>query len=1151
MARISLRDYNREIEELIDSGQTDEAIAHCRYILETYPKHIHTYRSLGKALLESQRYGDAADVFTRVLACIPDDFIAHLGMSIIREDEGDLDGSIWHMERAFEVQPSNAAVQSELRRLYGRRDGLTPAKVQLTRGAMARMSAKSHLYSQAIAELRTALADDPQRPDLQVLLARMYTQAGQRLATIETCNALLGKFPYCLEANRLMVEILPGTERASDADTYRRRLEELDPYESHLSPAALTAEQVQAVAVTLERLNYLDVEEPIELKPDQPEWASSLGVSIDQAHPNEEPLPDWLTALQESPSTSEKAGNKEAVPDTEIPDWMREAGWVPASDETHESLPGIESPDEVHLGSGEQAGYEIPDWLQDLTSEVEPSIETPLASESADLSDEAKGVVILAAGLSDSHTGEEAHVSNEQLPGEVEAPPLAEEGETQAAGIIGETDSLLSGTEGAVILGASLAAGAVLSGGEDELQETKIEEPAPLEPTSESAGEELPDWLVPPAVESEMPIESEAIPDWLVSPPPELEKSEIETELPDSLARSEKPVSGIEVAGLAVAATEASELIDKGETPLSDELESEVPALPPDEGVPLGVSAWLAESATETPSELPSGDIEEVSQIEGVPEWLAMLSPETTTETGAAFVSDEVDQDTNLAQAEIPQWLREMQGGLSGETEEVADVETPQQHPTETEETRFAAGEVPDWLKTAMVVESTAEEIKPLLGESKPIEAPLIEGDTKPVQIHAAEVETIIEEPVEVTSSEAEQIFEEVAIEEIEQGEEFEPEGISKVVVAAAVKEAAQPDETAAQSFENEDEAMAWLESLAARQGAQEEELLTSPEERPAETPEWIQQFAEEPIEAGVQPDEIPQEERSTEDISGIAGLAGVAAAGLVAKHVLDEEVTEEPVAVTPPPPVWLPEEPVAETVQLEPNIEQVESFAEEGLVPETELVGETGLVGEEEVELPEWLRGIEAEAVAPTPEIVSGEWEPPAAFTTIETAVQRAEEAPQLDINSASLTQLERVPGVGYIIAQSIVAYREVNGPFTSLDQLQEIPGITPETSEELKRNLVIQLSEEITPPLPKIPDLEQAWQNIANGNVSTAVDQYSYFIRQEQHVDEIITQIQEAVIIYPLDPLLYQTLGDAYLRSDRLQEALEAYNRAEDLIK
>ena len=166
MARISLRAYNRDIEAMIDGGQIDEAFAHCRYILESYPKHIDTYRLMGKALLEAQRFGDASDVFHRVLSSVPDDFIAHLGMSIIREDESNLDAAIWHMERSLEVQPSNAAVQVELRRLYGLRDGLTPQKIQLTRGALARMSAKSNLYTQAIAELRTALSNDPQRPDL-------------------------------------------------------------------------------------------------------------------------------------------------------------------------------------------------------------------------------------------------------------------------------------------------------------------------------------------------------------------------------------------------------------------------------------------------------------------------------------------------------------------------------------------------------------------------------------------------------------------------------------------------------------------------------------------------------------------------------------------------------------------------------------------------------------------------------------------------------------------------------------------------------------------------------------------------------------------------------------------------------------------------
>ena len=105
MAKVPLRSYLREIEAAIEEGQTDEAVQHCRHVLKVFPKHIDTYRLLGKAFLEAQRYGSAADIFQRVLSAIPDDFVSHVGMSIIREDEGNLDTSLWHMERAFEVQP--------------------------------------------------------------------------------------------------------------------------------------------------------------------------------------------------------------------------------------------------------------------------------------------------------------------------------------------------------------------------------------------------------------------------------------------------------------------------------------------------------------------------------------------------------------------------------------------------------------------------------------------------------------------------------------------------------------------------------------------------------------------------------------------------------------------------------------------------------------------------------------------------------------------------------------------------------------------------------------------------------------------------------------------------------------------------------------
>ena len=157
MAKISLRGYNREIENLINSGRTDEAITHCIFILKFFPKCIDTYRLMGKAYLEAQRYGEATDILSRVLSVLPDDFVSQIGMSIIREDEGNLDAAIFHMERAFEVKPSNSAIQEELRRLYGRRDGIEPPRVRLTRGALVRMYTRGELYPQAIAEIHAAL----------------------------------------------------------------------------------------------------------------------------------------------------------------------------------------------------------------------------------------------------------------------------------------------------------------------------------------------------------------------------------------------------------------------------------------------------------------------------------------------------------------------------------------------------------------------------------------------------------------------------------------------------------------------------------------------------------------------------------------------------------------------------------------------------------------------------------------------------------------------------------------------------------------------------------------------------------------------------------------------------------------------------------
>ena len=47
------------------------------------------------------------------------------------------------------------------------------------------------------------------------------------------------------------------------------------------------------------------------------------------------------------------------------------------------------------------------------------------------------------------------------------------------------------------------------------------------------------------------------------------------------------------------------------------------------------------------------------------------------------------------------------------------------------------------------------------------------------------------------------------------------------------------------------------------------------------------------------------------------------------------------------------------------------------------------------------------------------------------------------VNVNSASATELEALPGIGEVISQRIVDYRTQNGPFTSVDQLADVSGI------------------------------------------------------------------------------------------------------------
>jgi tetratricopeptide (TPR) repeat protein len=170
--------------------------------------------------------------------------------------------------------------------------------------------------------------------------------------------------------------------------------------------------------------------------------------------------------------------------------------------------------------------------------------------------------------------------------------------------------------------------------------------------------------------------------------------------------------------------------------------------------------------------------------------------------------------------------------------------------------------------------------------------------------------------------------------------------------------------------------------------------------------------------------------------------------------------------------------------------------------------------------------------------------------------------EEPEISAQAESTEQPEVMPVEEAVEGMEKISMRGEWKPLEESIEISEPEAMEEASPEEIPFEAEVSQQERVPAggPLTKVPAreiekeaevLEKAQQLLNQRDLKKSLDEYQKLIKKGKLLEGVIHDLREISYQYPVDVSVWQSLGDAYMKANQLQDALESYTKAEELLR